>query len=179
MVRYRIQQCRENGEPEPELFPSLSLRAIYFLSKGYPRKIVMLCSKILLAMLVKEKEKPTLTLVWNCAGETSISRVPGTRRGLYGTALLVFLIFGVLLLRILYFSTEFIQMFLQKGSKPRSGQQVGQQCLFIFERRCLVWDKAKCRLLCCFSRRLYQGKAEAVDLQFYANCVRSLLEKRE
>ena len=98
MIRYRIQQCRENGEPEPELFPSLSLRAIYFLSKGYPRKIVMLCSKILLAMLVKEKEKSTLTLVWNCAGETSISRFPGTRRGLYGTALLVFLIFGVLLL---------------------------------------------------------------------------------
>jgi len=98
MIRYRIQQCRENGESEPELFPSLSLRAIYFLSKGYPRKIVMLCSKILLAMLVKEKKKATLSLVWNCAGETSIPRFPGIKRGLYGTALLVFLISSVLLL---------------------------------------------------------------------------------
>ena len=98
MIRYRIQQCRENGEPELELFPALSLWAIFFLSKGYPRKIVMLCSKILLAMLVKEKDKATLALVWNCAGETSIPRFPGARRGFYGAALLVCLISGVLLL---------------------------------------------------------------------------------
>ncbi len=98
MIRYRIQQCRENGEPEPELFPGMSLLAIFFLSKGYPRKIVMLCSKILLSMLVKEKEKASLSLVWNSAGETSIPRFSGIRRGVYGIALLVFLISGVLLL---------------------------------------------------------------------------------
>ena len=97
MVRYRIQQCRNDGEPDPDLFPWPTLLLIFLLTKGYPRKIIMLCSKILLAMLVKEKTRATLSLVWNSAGETSIPQISNLGKKLYGGGILILLVCGVLL----------------------------------------------------------------------------------
>lgn len=97
MVRYRIQQCRNNGEPAPDLFPRPTLLLIFFLTRGYPRKIIMLCSKILLAMLVKEKTKATLSLVWNSASETSIPLMSILRKNIFVGGILVLLACGVLL----------------------------------------------------------------------------------
>jgi general secretion pathway protein A len=91
MIRYRIQCCREDGATDPEIFPLLPLLLIYLLTKGYPRKIVMLCSKVLLSMLAKEKKKATLPLVWNSAAETSIPRLSPPRKAMYGAAGLVLL----------------------------------------------------------------------------------------
>lgn len=97
MVRYRIQQCRNDGEPAPDLFPWPTLLLIFFLTRGYPRKIIMLCSKILLAMLVKEKTRASLSLVWNSAGETSIPQISNLGKKLYGGGILILLVCGVLL----------------------------------------------------------------------------------
>ncbi|MBT8334550.1 MAG: AAA family ATPase [Deltaproteobacteria bacterium] len=97
LVRYRIQQCRNDGDTGPELFPWSSLLLIFLLTKGYPRKIIMLCSKKLLAMLVKEKTRATLSLVWNSAGETSIPQISNLSKKLYGGGILILLVGGVLL----------------------------------------------------------------------------------
>ena len=97
MIRYRIDQCREEGGDKRELFPFTSLLLIFLLSKGYPRKIVMLCSKILLAMVIKEKKRATLPLVWSCAKETSIPLLHWIPKPIYATSLLLLITAGVVL----------------------------------------------------------------------------------
>ncbi len=98
LIRYRISQCRSGLADGPELFPLPSLLLIYLLTGGYPRKIIMLCSKILLTMLVKEKTAATPGLVWSSAAETSIGRNRTLRRIVLAVGLPVFLVCGLLLL---------------------------------------------------------------------------------
>ena len=98
LIRYRISQCRSGVADGPELFPLPSLLLIYLLTGGYPRKIIMLCSKVLLAMLVKEKTAATPGLVWISAAETSIERRKTLRRIVLAVSIPVFLGGGLLLL---------------------------------------------------------------------------------
>ena len=58
----------------------------------------MLCSKVLLAMLVKEKTAATPGLVWSSAAETSIERRKTLRRIVLAVSIPVFLVGGLLLL---------------------------------------------------------------------------------
>jgi general secretion pathway protein A len=84
MIRFRIEKCRRNPAGKLRLFSPAALLAIYLLSGGYPRKIVMLCSKIILNMLVKNKKRAGLFLVFAAVRETFIpsagryKRVAGT-----------------------------------------------------------------------------------------------------
>ncbi len=98
MIRYRISQCRMGLADGPELFPLPSLLLIYLLSGGYPRRIIMLCSKVLLTMVVKEKTAATPGLVWKSAAETSIERNKTLRRIILAVTLPVFLVCSLLLL---------------------------------------------------------------------------------
>ncbi len=98
LIRYRISQCRPGLADGPELFPLPSLLLIYLLTGGYPRRIIMLCSKVLLAMLVKEKAAATPGLVWSSAAETSIGRYRTLRRIVLAVSIPVFLVCGLLLL---------------------------------------------------------------------------------
>lgn len=72
MINFRIKKCQEGGET-PRFFSSLALLAIYVLSGGYPRKIVMLCSKVIIAMIVKGQKMAGAVMVLSCARETSMS----------------------------------------------------------------------------------------------------------
>lgn len=72
MIQFRLDQANKNSGPSPKLFTPLATFAIYLISKGYPRRIVMLCSKIIIAILVKNKKKSDLLDVLACARETSM-----------------------------------------------------------------------------------------------------------
>ena len=81
---------------------------IYLITKGYPRKIVMLCSKVIISLLVHNKKKSGPILVTKCAKETSMFSYASVVKafglaGLFGLSTAI-LIFGVITL--LNFNTE-------------------------------------------------------------------------
>nr|MBF0222590.1 AAA family ATPase [Desulfobulbaceae bacterium] len=70
MIQFRLNQAQKNSGPSKKLFTPLATVAIHLISKGYPRRIVMLCSKIIIAILVKNKGRADLLDVLVCAQET-------------------------------------------------------------------------------------------------------------
>lgn len=93
MIRYRIEQCQQNSSEKQTLFPLATILIIFLISKGYPRKIVTLCSKILLSMLVKNKKKAGIFMVFNAVRETPIPVLnQHSKRYLLAACLLLFLL---------------------------------------------------------------------------------------
>ncbi len=73
MIRFRIQQASDNQRMMPDLFNLPALFLIWRLTRGYPRKIVMLCSKALLAMIVQNSSRVGARLVLACHRRTRSS----------------------------------------------------------------------------------------------------------
>jgi len=74
MIRFRLRQATVDGEAVPRLFTPAALAAVYWLTRGYPRKIVTLCSKVVMALVVSGRRRAGAALVLRCARETSIAR---------------------------------------------------------------------------------------------------------
>ncbi len=66
MIRFRLQQASDNQRMVPDLFNRPALLLIWWVTRGYPRKIVMLCSKALLTMIIQNGSRVTAALVLAC-----------------------------------------------------------------------------------------------------------------
>lgn len=66
MIRYRLTMAKA-GYETPALFSFFGLLAVYLATGGYPRKIVHLCHRVLLALIIRGESKAGWTLVWWCA----------------------------------------------------------------------------------------------------------------
>ncbi len=85
--RLIVKRLRVAGKKSTEscIFTSGAVWAVYFATRGYPRKIVRLCHQVLLAMIAKNKTRATWSLVRSVASPQSHRR----RRSLWsGTAIL-------------------------------------------------------------------------------------------
>lgn len=73
MIDFRLQKSHTEPGPPPKLFSPAATLAIYWLTKGYPRRIVMLCSKVIIALLVKQQGQAGLLEVLRAAEEKAVS----------------------------------------------------------------------------------------------------------
>ncbi len=70
MIAFRLRKASQPAKTPPRLFPLRTLFTIYLVSGGYPRKIVMLCSKLLITLLVKQKKRASILDVLGCLRHT-------------------------------------------------------------------------------------------------------------
>lgn len=69
MVEYRLARATAEGSFPPKLFSPPALRAIHRATGGYPRKVVRLCHKTLLRMLIADGAQVTWGVVRRCLRE--------------------------------------------------------------------------------------------------------------
>lgn len=74
MIDFRLKKSHTEAGPVPQLFSRAAILAIYCLTRGYPRRIVMLCSKIIITILVTQKKQAGAFDVLRAAKETARSR---------------------------------------------------------------------------------------------------------
>jgi general secretion pathway protein A len=66
MIRFRLDQSgRRYGQPD--IFTYLGMRAIYRSTRGYPRKIVSLCHRVVLTMIIQNRSRAGWAMVRSCA----------------------------------------------------------------------------------------------------------------
>ncbi len=70
MITFRLRKSHRLQDATPNFFSPLTMTLIYLITGGYPRKIVMLCSKLIIALLINNKKKAGLFEVINCLRET-------------------------------------------------------------------------------------------------------------
>jgi len=93
MIDYRLQKAGAESSLGSMLsFPALL--AIYRATKGYPRKIVNLCHRIMLAMIVKNRKKAGWRLVRSCVNSSSV-KTSGVWRKAIGVLLVVVGVAGI------------------------------------------------------------------------------------
>lgn len=68
MINYRLKVAAENDEA-PSVFTFLGFLAVYWVTWGFPRKVVFLCHQVILKMIVRDKKKAGWMLVRSCWGE--------------------------------------------------------------------------------------------------------------
>jgi len=66
LVQFRLHQAQESYE-QPKLFTTLGLFAVYLATGGYPRRIVHLCHRVLLTMIIQNRSKAGWSLVRWCS----------------------------------------------------------------------------------------------------------------
>jgi general secretion pathway protein A len=93
MIDYRLQKAGAESSLD-SLLSFLALVAIYRATRGYPRKIVNLCHRIMLAMIVKNRKKAGWRLVRSCVNRGS-ARTSGGWRKAVGALVVVVGVAGV------------------------------------------------------------------------------------
>jgi type II secretory pathway predicted ATPase ExeA len=90
MIRYRLQEAAADKSAPPDLFSNLGYWAVYRASRGYPRRIVRLCHKVVLELLIRRSARAGWRLVRSCVGQErrQVRRAFGTA----ATALAVFVL---------------------------------------------------------------------------------------
>lgn len=91
MIRHRLAQATGESSRPRKLFTAPAMTAIYLLTGGSPRKIVMLCSKIVIALIIKSRKRCGLLQVLKSARELSLSLPAKSVRLLCSSALLLLL----------------------------------------------------------------------------------------
>ena len=66
MIRFRLERA-SNGNKRPTFFSYPALWAIYKATQGYPRKIVSLCHRILLSLIIANRTKAGWITARSCA----------------------------------------------------------------------------------------------------------------
>jgi general secretion pathway protein A len=67
MIQFRLQQS-SNAPPNRSLFSFPAMWAIYRETSGYPRKIINLCHRSILAMIIQNRSRVGWLLVRSCIG---------------------------------------------------------------------------------------------------------------
>jgi general secretion pathway protein A len=75
MIRFRIRQSSESARP-PAVFTLPALWLIYRASGGYPRKIINLCHRSILAMIIQNRTRAGWLLVRSCAKRSFSGLLP-------------------------------------------------------------------------------------------------------
>ncbi len=73
MIEHRIAQASQAGH-EPVEFTLPALAAIYMATGGVPRKVVMLCHQVILAMIVRNRSRAGWFLVQSCLRDRAARR---------------------------------------------------------------------------------------------------------
>ncbi len=60
MISFRLSKSHRKSTAAPRIFSSPAVWLIYLLSGGYPRRIVALCSRLIIALLLKNKQRAGL-----------------------------------------------------------------------------------------------------------------------
>ena len=93
MIRFRIRQSSESPKP-PAVFTLPALWMIYRASGGYPRKIVNLCHRSILAMIIQNRTRAGWLLVRSCVKRSFSGLMPKwlriTATGLVTLAIIIF-----------------------------------------------------------------------------------------
>ena len=74
MVQFRLDTTRERGTGKEIRFTLPALWEIYRATRGYPRKIIGLCHRIILALIIRNQSKAGAFLVRTCARGREIPR---------------------------------------------------------------------------------------------------------
>jgi general secretion pathway protein A len=76
LINTRIALCKGEQGSEP-FFSTSAIAAVHWASKGYPRQMVLLCHKAMLAALTRKDLKVDWGLVWSCTdkGASPIKRL--------------------------------------------------------------------------------------------------------
>lgn len=89
MIDFRLKKSYGELGPPPTLFSRSAILAIYCLTKGYPRRIVMLCSKIIITILVNQNKQASIFDVLRAARETTTSKPVRLKKILILTAIMI------------------------------------------------------------------------------------------
>lgn len=73
MIAFRINKSHTDPGPPPKLFSLAAIMTIYWLTRGYPRRIVMLCSKVIIGILVNQQREAGALQVLRAARETAVN----------------------------------------------------------------------------------------------------------
>ncbi|MBN1472668.1 MAG: AAA family ATPase [Syntrophaceae bacterium] len=93
MIKYRISKAAE--EDRPFLFTNAGFLAVYGFTKGYPRKIINLCHKIMLELIIQNRSRADFFLVLSCAKRLNFER-RGKIRWVAATVAAMFLLISIL-----------------------------------------------------------------------------------
>jgi len=74
MIAFRLKASHTEAGPVPRLFSLSAILAVFLLTRGYPRRIVMLCSKVIIQILVNQKRQAGALDVLRAARETARSK---------------------------------------------------------------------------------------------------------
>jgi general secretion pathway protein A len=66
MLRYRLDQAK-GAHNDPRLFTGLGLLAVYRATGGYPRKIIHLCHRVLMALIIQNRKRAGWSVVRWCS----------------------------------------------------------------------------------------------------------------
>ena len=80
MIAFRLDRSRTEPGPRPRLFTLPAILAIYLLTQGYPRRIVMLCSKAVILILVNQRRQAGVREVLRAARELAATPLGGLKR---------------------------------------------------------------------------------------------------
>ncbi len=80
MIEHRIAQASQAGQAPVE-FTLPALAAIYLATRGVPRKVVMLCHRVILAMIVRNRSRAGWFLVQSCLRSRASHRSRGKSIG--------------------------------------------------------------------------------------------------
>jgi len=94
MIDYRLQKAGAEGNLASMLSFS-ALVAIYRATEGYPRKIVNLCHRIMLAMIVKNRKRADWRLVRSCITRTAPRKSSGRWPKAVGALVVVVGVVGI------------------------------------------------------------------------------------
>ncbi|GAB6036588.1 hypothetical protein JCM15519_11470 [Fundidesulfovibrio butyratiphilus] len=78
LIRTRLELCKGEGTLRP-LFTPPAFLAVYLATKGYPRQVIQLCHKAMLAAIANSRQKADWGMVWAC---TDAGRSPLARHGI-------------------------------------------------------------------------------------------------
>lgn len=89
LIRTRLELCKGEGMLRP-LFTPLAYWAVFLATKGYPRQVIQLCHKAMLATIADSRQRADWGTIWAC---TNQGRSPLAR---YGIDLMLLTVAGVL-----------------------------------------------------------------------------------
>ncbi len=99
MIAFRITKSHTDPGPPPKLFSLAAIITIYWLTRGYPRRIVMLCSKVIIAILVNQQREAGCIQVLRAARETAAQGHGRASQLLQWTTAIALVAIAVVLLR--------------------------------------------------------------------------------
>ena len=70
LIEYRLNRSFVQGR-QRRFFSFAALLAVYLATQGYPRKIVMLCHQVMLALITGERDKADFFLVRRCRSQVA------------------------------------------------------------------------------------------------------------